>query len=158
GPRRRQQQQLTESELSITIQGNQGKAEYQRALQQAAQIRALAEADAEKAARIGIATAIAIEEQVRAYGGPPVQLTQQGLSRFAEAIQTSRVDVVPKVVIGGQNGNSTGNVMEALLTLLMSEKLGQTFALPRNGNSANPEAERIRTEIRDSLAAGKAVT
>jgi len=47
--RARQQQALTESEISITVQGNQGKADYQRALQQAATIRALAEAEAEKA-------------------------------------------------------------------------------------------------------------
>src|SRR5262249_31156379 len=40
--RARQQQLLTESELSITVQSNQGKAEYQRSVQQAAQIRALA--------------------------------------------------------------------------------------------------------------------
>ncbi len=65
-----QQTKITESELSITVQGNEGKAEYQRALQQAAQMRALAEAEAEKAARIGIGQAIAVEEQVRAYGGP----------------------------------------------------------------------------------------
>ena len=44
--RARQQQLLTESELSITVQENQGKAEYQRALQQAAQMRALADAEA----------------------------------------------------------------------------------------------------------------
>ncbi len=69
--------QITESELSITVQSNEGKAEYQRALQQAAQIRALAEAEAEKAARIGIGQAIAIDEQVRAYGGPQFQVTQQ---------------------------------------------------------------------------------
>src|SRR5258706_11707770 len=67
----RAQQSLTESEVSIAIQSNMGKAEYQRSLQQAAQIRALAEAEAEKAARIGVGEAIAIEEQVRAYGGAP---------------------------------------------------------------------------------------
>ena len=46
--RAEQQRNITESELSITVQSNQGKAEYQRALQQAAQIRALAEAEAER--------------------------------------------------------------------------------------------------------------
>src|SRR5687767_11711176 len=56
--RARAQQQLTESEVSIQVQTNQGKAEYQRSLQQAAQNRALAEAEAEKAARVGIAQAI----------------------------------------------------------------------------------------------------
>jgi hypothetical protein len=59
---------------------------------------------AERTARVGIAQAMAIEEQVRAYGGPRLQLTQQVLNRFAEAIQSSQVDVVPKILIAGQNG------------------------------------------------------
>src|SRR3954471_13269775 len=104
--RARQQQALTESEISITVQGNQGKADYQRSLQQAATIRALAEAEAEKAARIGIAQAIAVEEQVRAYGGPQFQVTQDVMNRFAEAIEKAGVNVVPQVVVGG-GGNGT---------------------------------------------------
>ncbi len=157
--RARQQQQLTESEVSIVVQSNQGKAEYQRALQQASQIRALAEAEAEKAARIGIAQAIAIEEQVRAYGGPQFQLTQQVMNRFAEAIQQSCVDVVPKVVIGGHNGdgaNGSGSssVMEALLTMLLSDRMGVglTTTTPR---PANPQADELRSQIRRSIAAPK---
>src|SRR5205085_2856519 len=128
--RARQQQALTESEISITVQGNQGKADYQRALQQAATIRALAEAEAEKAARIGIAQAIAIEEQVRAYGGPQFQVTQDVMNRFAEAIENSHVDIVPKFMISGGNGagngngSSSGSVFEALMTLLLSERMG----------------------------------
>ena len=98
------QTKMTEAELNINIQTDQGKAEYQRSIQQAAQIRALAEAEAEKIARIGIAQALATEEQVRAYGGPQFQVTQQVLNRFSEAIQTSGVDVVPRVVVGGGNG------------------------------------------------------
>jgi uncharacterized membrane protein YqiK len=152
--RARQQQQLTESELSITIQGNQGKAEYQRAVQQAAQIRALAEAEAEKAARIGIAQAIAIEEQVRAYGGPQYQLTQQVMTRFADAIEKARVDVVPKIMINGQNGEGQGGVMEALLTMLLSERLGHGAVVGPAGPQS-PQAERLRGEIRQSLDAGK---
>jgi hypothetical protein len=46
--RARQQQQLTESELNITVETNQGKAEFQRSLQEANRIRALAEAEAGK--------------------------------------------------------------------------------------------------------------
>ncbi len=123
--RAEQQRNITESELSITVQSNQGKAEYARALQQAAQIRALAEAEAEKTARVGIGQAIAIEEQVAAYGGPQFQVTQQVMNRFAEAVQQSRVDVVPRVVIGGAGGTATSSgVMEGLLTLLLSDKLG----------------------------------
>src|SRR5512137_2022021 len=109
--RAQMQTKLTEAELNINIQTDQGKAEYQRSLQQAQQIRALAEAEAEKIARIGIAQALATEEQVRAYGGPQFQVTQQVMNRFAEAIQQSGVDVVPRVVVsGGSNSGEGGSV------------------------------------------------
>lgn len=150
----RQQQALTESEVSITIQSNQGKADYQRSLQKAAEIRTLAEAEAEKAARIGIGQAIAVEEQVRAYGGPQYQLTQMVMQRFAEAIQESRVDVVPKIVIGGSNGDGKGGqggVMEALLTMLLSEKIGNG-GLAGTPKAPSPEAERLRGEIRGGMS------
>jgi uncharacterized membrane protein YqiK len=150
--RAQQQRHITESELSIIVQTNQGKAEYQRAVQQAAQIRTLAEAESAKVARIGVAQAIATEEQVRAYGGPQFQVTQQVLNRFAEAIQQSRVDVVPRVMVGGgQQGSTTsGSIMEGLLTMLLSEKLGVSMAsqtnLPRS-----PEAEALRSQIYQSI-------
>lgn len=151
----RQQQALTESELAVAIQTNQGKADYQRALQQAAQvkamaeaegckmrtiadaeaarIRALGEAEADRLQRAGQAQAAATEAQVRAYGGPRLQLTQNVLSRFAQAIETAKIDLVPRVVVGGGaggNGGASGvggsgqNVMEALLTLLLTDRLG----------------------------------
>lgn len=149
--RAEQQRGITESELSITVQTNQGKAEYQRAVQQAAQIRALAQAEAEKVARVGIAQALATEEQVRAYGGPQFQVTQTVMNRFADAIQQSKVDVVPRVVVGGgAGGGSTGSVMEGLLTMLLSEKLGVSLqnqaAAPRS-----PEADALREQIRQSM-------
>jgi uncharacterized membrane protein YqiK len=152
--RAQQQRFITESELSITVQTNQGKAEYQRAVQQAAQIRALAEAEAEKIARVGVAQAIATEEQVRAYGGPQFQVTQQVLSRFAEAIQTSKVDVVPRVVVGGagKDGNNGGaSVMEGLLTLLLSEKMGVVFAKQEEREVRSPEVEALRASIYQGL-------
>ncbi len=165
-----QQQALTESEVSISIQTNQGKADYQRSIQQASQIRAMAdaeadkiraiaEAEAEKAARVGIGQAIAIDEQVRAYGGPQFQLTQQVMSRFAEAIQGSGVDVVPKILIGAGGGGGGGSpaqmggggsVLEVLLAMLMSDKLGQSLSTqlpPRD-----PQAEKLRRQLRDKLA------
>jgi uncharacterized membrane protein YqiK len=146
--RAQQQQQLTESEVSIAIQTNQGKAEYQRSVQQAAQIRALAEAEAEKVARIGVGQAIAVEEQVRAYGGPRYQVTQQVMSRFAAAIEQARVDVVPRVLIGGQNGAAGGsNVLEALLTLLLSDKMGE-------GAVVTEPSPRELGELRQRLRAG----
>lgn len=150
--RARQQQVLTESELSITVQSNQGKAEYQRALQQAAQIRALAEAEAEKMARLGIAEAMAIEEKVRAYGGPQFQVTQQVMNRFAEAIETARIDMVPRIAVGGGNGSggSGQNLMEGLLAMLLSERLG---ADPdgNGGGATRPEVAAMRGQILNRL-------
>ncbi|MDY0124765.1 MAG: SPFH domain-containing protein [Anaerolineaceae bacterium] len=152
--RTEQQRNITESELSITVLSNQGKADYMKALQQAAQIRALADAEAEKIARTGIAQAIATEEQVAAYGGPQYQVTQQVMNRFAEAVQLSGVDVVPRVVVGGgqtQSGASGSSIMEGLLTLLLSDKLGletnATFS-----RDTSEEVERMKQEIRESLA------
>ena len=171
--RAKQQTFITESELSISIQTNQGKAEYERSRQEASRIQtlataeaekirilgegeakriqAIAGADAERTARVGIAQAMAIEEQVRAYGGPRLQLTQQVLNRFAEAIQVSQVDVVPKILIAGGNGKEggspmTGNVMEALLTLMLSERLGGDVNAPAAPRNASADAIRKRIE------------
>src|SRR6185369_10158572 len=169
--RSRQQTMLTESEISIVVQQNQGKADYARAQQQAAQIQTLAQAEAEKVrilgegeakkiqalanaqaeqtARIGVAQAMAIEEQVRAYGGPRFQLTQQVMNRFAQAIEQSKVDVVPKIMIGGGasgNGNGqgagssmSGNVMEALLAMLLSDKVGVDLGSAAAQAPRNPQ-------------------
>jgi uncharacterized membrane protein YqiK len=146
------QNKMTEAELNITIQSNQGKAEYERSIQQAQQIRALAEAEAEKVARVGIAQALATEEQVRAYGGPQFQVTQQVMNRFAEAIQQSGVEVVPRVVVGGghgEHGGSQSNIMEGLLTMLLSERFGIS------DDSANmqrsPDVEAMRARILQDL-------
>jgi uncharacterized membrane protein YqiK len=148
------QTNITESELNVTVQGNQGKAEYQRSLQQAAQIRALAEAEAEKTARIGIAQAIAVEEQVRAYGGPQFQVTQQVMEKFATAIERAKVDVVPRILIksgGGGEGaadTGTGSVIEALMAMLLSDKLGVSVA---DDTPRSPEVEELRKGIRESM-------
>jgi uncharacterized membrane protein YqiK len=151
--RAERQQAMTESELSIVIQGNEGKAAYQRSLQEAAQIRALAEADAEKEARIGIAKAIAIEEQVKAYGGPRFQVTQQVMERFAQAIEQAKVDVVPKIVVGnggGEKGGAGSSVLETLLAMLLSDKIGE----PVGGSAStvtSPAAHAMKDRIRASL-------
>ena len=133
-------------------------------MQQAAQIRALSEAEADKlrmmgeaqaecAARVGIADAIATEEKVRAYGGPRFQVTQAVLSRFSEAIEKSGVDVVPRVVVGGSNGasNGSGNVLETLLSLLLTEKIGESTLLKEDERPRNPEVEALRQKTRESV-------
>ncbi len=152
--RAQKQTAITESELSVQIQENMGRAEYQRSVQQAAQIRALAEAEAEKVARIGLAEAIAIEEQVRAYGGPKYQVTQQVMQRFADAIAQAKVDVVPRVVVqsGGQGGST--NLVETLLSLLMTTKIEESVSEP---TEARPELvamrDRLKRELLDSTKA-----
>jgi uncharacterized membrane protein YqiK len=184
--RARQQQHITESELSISILANQGKADLARAQQQAAQIQALAGAEAEKvrllgvgeaaritalasseaerAARVGIAQALAIEEQVRAYGGPRYQLTQQVMARFAEAVERSGVDIVPKVVIGDRRDGSAGDgsngagpmgggtVLESLLALLLSERMGIDVA---GTTEPSPAAAAVREQLQRRLASGE---
>jgi len=119
-----QQKYLTESSINIQIQSNQGKADYQRALQEASKIKAIAEAEAEKEARIGIGKAIAIEELVRAYGGPRYQLTQDIMNRFTTALEKTGIDLVPKTVVNmGSDKGGSFNAFELLMSLLVSEKL-----------------------------------
>lgn len=169
--RARQQQALTESEIAITVQSNQGKAEYARAQQLASQIQTLAQAEAEKirimaegeakkirligqseadrAARVGVAQALALEEQVRAYGGPQYQLVQQVMSRFAEAIEKSGSDVVPKIQMSS-DGKGGGSLIENLLAMLLSGKLSEQIGLPPAASS-DPSIESLRSELRRSI-------
>jgi uncharacterized membrane protein YqiK len=174
--RARQQQALTESEIAITVQSNAGKAEYARAQQQASQIQILAAAEAEKvrimaegeakkirlvgeseadrAARVGVAQALALEEQVRAYGGPQYQLVQQVMSRFAEAIETSHADVVPKIQMSSGDGKGSGSLVENLLALLLSGKLSDMTGALATAEPVDPKAETLRSELRRSLQGG----
>ena len=171
--RAKQQTALTESEISIAVQSNQGKAEYARSQQQAAQIQILAGAEAEKvrlmgegeakrikvmasaeaerASRVGVAQALAIDEQVRAYGGPQFQLVQQVMSRFAEAIEKSQVDVVPKIAMSGAGGGGGGNIIESLLGLLLSQKVAEMGGV-ESATPRDPAAEKLRKEIQDTIA------
>jgi len=167
----KQQTLLTESAIGIEVQSNQGKAEYAKAQQQAAQIQTLAgaeaekvrlmgegeakrikvmaEAQAEQAARVGVAQALAIEEQVRAYGGPQFQLVQQVMNRFAEAIEKSQVDVVPKINMAGAQGG--GSFIESLLGLLLSEKAGQLAGVATT-SPRDPMAEKLREELKRKMS------
>jgi uncharacterized membrane protein YqiK len=141
----KQQTAITESQLSIQVQQNAGRANLARSEQEAEQTRtlakaegdrirflgegeakkivALAAAEAERVTKVGLAQAEAIESQVSASGGPRFQLARQVAERFAEALETSGVDVVPKVQIAGGANGGAGGVLQALMTLLMAEKL-----------------------------------
>jgi hypothetical protein len=82
-------------------------------------------------------------------------VTQTVLNRFAEAIQQSRVDVVPRVVVGADKESGSGNIMEALLAMLLSDRFGALANEAQEKRSE--EAEQLRTEIRRSMTgrAGK---
>lgn len=149
--RAKQQTEITQSELSIKIQENQGKASLARSQQEADQTRTLAQAEAdrisllgegeakrvvamasaeaERVTRVGLAEAEAIAKQVEASGGARYQLSRQIADRFAEALEKSGVDIVPRIAInGGESGAGGGNVMQALLSVLLAEKVGEPTA------------------------------
>ena len=147
-----QQTVLTESDINIQVQSNVGKAEYQRSLQEAAKIKAIAEAEAEKEARVGIGRAIAIEEQVKAYGGPQYQVVQDVMTKFTSAVAASKIDIVPKTVLsmGGREGQGSSiNAFEMLLNLLVSEKLGVTFE--QGGKAEDARVKEIKESIMKAM-------
>jgi uncharacterized membrane protein YqiK len=143
--RAQQQTAITQSELSIQVNENQGRANLARSLQEADQTRTLAQAEAdrirmlgegearkvialagaeaERVTKVGLAQAEAIEKQVEASGGARFQLTRQVVERLADALEKSGVDVVPKVQITGADGQAGGSLMQALMTLVLSDRL-----------------------------------
>jgi len=166
--RAQQQTSITESELSITVQENQGKAALKRATQDAEQTRtlakaeadririvgegeaakmiAIASADAERITKTGLATAETIEKQAAASGGAQYQLTRQVVERLAEALERSGVDIVPRVQIsaGGNNdgGGEGGGLVQALMGLLLSEKGTALLGGPETVTDRKPARAR----------------
>jgi len=162
-----QQTKLTQSAIAIEVQSNEGKAALARAQQEATQITTLASAEAEKlrimgegeakrikvmaeanadqTARVGIAQAVAIEEQVRASGGAQFQMTRQVMERFAQAVENSKVDVVPKINMGGG-----GNLLVDLLTLLMSGKAAEMTGV-QTGMEPSAEVKALRQAILSAM-------
>ncbi len=144
----KQQTAITESELSIQVQENQGKANLARSQQEANQTRtlakaeadrtqllgegeakkivALASAEAERVTKVGLAQAEAIEKQAAASGGARYQLTRQIAERFAQALETSGVDIVPRISLGGGgeggSGAPGGPLLQAIMAMILSEK------------------------------------
>lgn len=187
----KQQTSLTESDINIKIQENQGKADLMKSKQDAEKIQRLSEADAykikqqaeaeayrlkqqaeaeayklkqtgeaeafktktvgeadaDREARVGISKAIAAQEQVNAYGGSQFKIIQDVMNNFAEAIKTSKVDIVPKTIINSGTQDGDGNVhnaFESLVMLLLSDKLGLSQAAKVE---TSEESERIKAEI-----------
>ena len=139
-----QQAQITVSALSIQVRENEGKAKLALARQEAEtiqvtakatadrtriegqgeadRIRSIGLAEADKTKAIGLASAEATEKQVAAYGGPEYQLHSQVLLRFAEAVEKGKLALVPNISLGGGRDGQGGNLVEAMLAMLLSEK------------------------------------
>ena len=163
----KQQTAITESALSIQVQENQGKANLARSQQEANQTRtlaqaeadrthllgegeakkvvALASAEAERVTKVGLAQAEAISKQVEASGGARYQLTRQIAERFAEALEKSGVDIVPKIAIGGGQGADAGGsnpLINALMAMIVADKadLAPEAVKPSRGKKAEAES------------------
>ena len=163
----KQQTAITESALSIQVQENQGKANLARSQQEANQTRtlaqaeadrthllgegeakkvvALASAEAERVTKVGLAQAEAITKQVEASGGAKYQLTRQIAERFAEALEKSGVDIVPKIAIGGGQGGEAGGtspLLNALMAMIVADKadLAPEAVKPSRNKKAAAEA------------------
>jgi uncharacterized membrane protein YqiK len=128
---------------------------------EAAKVRALGEAEADRSARVGVAQAIAVEEKVRAYGGPRYELVQEVMGRFSEAVREAKIDVVPRIVLGGAAGaNGTAgstNALEALLTLLLSERVGEpTVTLGERSPAAISVRQKLHADLERTPALERA--
>ncbi|WP_195265551.1 SPFH domain-containing protein [Clostridium sp. 1001275B_160808_H3] len=169
----KQQTTLTESDINIRIQENQGKAELMKAKQDAEKIQNLseaeaykvkkqseaeafkikitAEADADKEARVGISKAIAAKEQVNAYGGPQYKVINDVMTSFTNAIKEGSIDIVPRTLINtGTEGEGKGsNAFESLVMLLLSEKL--TAIQENKSIDESEELLKIKEEIMNNL-------
>lgn len=173
----KQQTSLTESDINIRIQENQGKAELMKARQDAEKIQKLSEADAykvkkeseaeafkikvtaqseaEKEARVGISKAIAAKEQVNAYGGPQYKVVSDVMSSFANAVKEGKIDIVPKTLVntGNCEGGTGANAFESMLMLLLSEKLTEDKF--ENKAEVSEEIKKIRDEILSEISKDK---
>lgn len=173
----KQQTSLTESDINIKIQENQGKAELMKARQDAEKIQKLSEADAykvkkeseaeafkikvtaqseaEKEARVGISKAIAAKEQVNAYGGPRYKVVSDVMASFANAVKEGKIDIVPKTLVntGNGEGGTGANAFESMLMLLLSEKLTEDKF--ENKAEVSEEIKKIRDEILSEISKDK---
>ena len=134
------QEQITQSELSIRVDGFKGQAQLARAEQEAKATVVTAEAEKTRvtlagegeASRIrseGLATAEAIEKQVKAYegAGAQFQLIQSTTARITEAIRDAKVSLVPQVVMGGGSDGSQNALANALSMCAIGQTMGVNF-------------------------------
>ena len=72
------------------------------------------------------------------------------MSRFAEAVEKSQVDVVPKITMGGGGPNGGSGLIEGLLGALLTDKLTH-LAGATGGATRDPQAQALRDELFKSV-------
>jgi len=109
-----------------------------------------------------VGKAIAIDEQVRAYGGPQLQLMQDVMTKLATAIETSKVPIVPSTVVNmgggsdGDGGAAGSNAFGLLMAMLATEKLSGMTTTSAPADPAQQEmVASIKAGLRDTMTRPK---
>ena len=158
-----QQGDITRSELSITIRSNEGRAQKALAEEQAQttvisakaraeQLSLEGEGQAKSIRAVGEAEAAAIDSKVKAFGGPQYQVTSDVMKRFAEAVEKGGIALVPQVQVGA-DASAGGNVLQSLMTVLLSRNLQD----PQEQSAlalASPAAAKAATEVAGAQSSG----
>jgi uncharacterized membrane protein YqiK len=87
----------------------------------------MANAEAESKARVQIAEALGIREVRKAYGSSALMVKQKIVGQVAEALRDAKNPLVPRSVVtmgGNSDGEGGGNMLNSMLTLLLTDKLG----------------------------------
>ena len=138
-----QQGEITRSLMSIEVRSNEGKAVVAYATQEAErvqieaaaaakQLKLAGEGEASRIAQVGQAEAAATRSKVEAFGGPQYQLSQQVFDRFADAIKSGNIPIVPQIQIGGSGGTEGGgNLVDALLAMVLKTNTEQMLSAPK---------------------------
>ncbi|HEY3662708.1 MAG TPA: SPFH domain-containing protein [Chthoniobacterales bacterium] len=155
--RAERQTELTQSAIAVEIAGNRGQAEFAEAEQLAKKQVTLAEGEARskeligkgessRIAQVGLAEAAVTLQKVGAYRDPRLY----ALNVFADQFSKSVQPLVPsRLFISNSGGNSGegqggngGSVLETLLSLILSEKVG--INTREDAASSKPLEEFIR--------------
>ena len=107
----------------------------------------LANAEAESKARVGIAEALGIREVRKAYGSSSIMVKQKMIAEIAAALKDTKHPLVPHSVVtmGGEGGSESP--LNAMLTLLLTDKLGLTDVKDEGDAEMGPEAKAFLDRI-----------
>lgn len=118
----------------------------------------MANAEAESKARTQIADALGIREVRKAYGSSSLMVKQKMIGQIAEALKDTKQPLVPRSVVtlgGGAEGETAGgsNMLSAMLTLLLTDKLGLTDVSDGGTeDDMGPEAKAYLKKIMAGMA------